>query len=147
MSHIIPMSASAPPMPAVARILSRYDREVLASFIAVAIDLLDTLDGPDDPDAPDFTPRSDGGPGDPGDDFSKEDEEAGAYAEWTSLEPAQRRQGDCLIAPGRHEDDELEGDETDGNGTEDEECAWFKGPHLAAGCPVADPGGSDCPDD
>jgi hypothetical protein len=32
-------------MPAVARILSRYPREKLAAFIAVAIDLLDTLDG------------------------------------------------------------------------------------------------------
>lgn len=40
--------ASAAPMPAVARILSRFDRQSLAGFIAVAIDLLDTLDGDDD---------------------------------------------------------------------------------------------------
>lgn len=37
-----------PPMPAVARILSQFDRQQLAGFIEVAIDLLDTLDG--DPD-------------------------------------------------------------------------------------------------
>lgn len=37
-----------PPMPAVARILSRYDRGKLSAFVAVAIDLLDVLDG--DPD-------------------------------------------------------------------------------------------------
>lgn len=39
---------TTPPMPAVARILARYDRPKLAAFIAVAIDLLDTLGG--DPD-------------------------------------------------------------------------------------------------
>lgn len=33
------------PMPAVARILARFERNQLAGFIAVAIDLLDTLDG------------------------------------------------------------------------------------------------------
>lgn len=34
-----------PPMPAVARILSRFDRVQLHGFIAVAIDLADALDG------------------------------------------------------------------------------------------------------
>ena len=33
------------PMPAVARILARFEREQLAGFIAIAIDLLDTFDG------------------------------------------------------------------------------------------------------
>lgn len=37
-----------PPMPAVVRILSQFDRPQLAGFIEVAIGLLDTLDG--DPD-------------------------------------------------------------------------------------------------
>ena len=37
-----------PPMPAVWRILARFEREQLAGFIAVALDLLDTLDGPED---------------------------------------------------------------------------------------------------
>ena len=39
---------ATPPMPAVARILARFEREQLAGFIAVALDLIDTLDG--DPD-------------------------------------------------------------------------------------------------
>ena len=39
---------ATPPMPAVARILARIERDQLAGFIAVALDLLDTLDG--DPD-------------------------------------------------------------------------------------------------
>ncbi|MEP7222652.1 MAG: hypothetical protein ABI673_08300 [Novosphingobium sp.] len=41
-------------MPAVARILSRFDRDQLASFIAVAIDLADAMDG--DPEAEDDDP-------------------------------------------------------------------------------------------
>ena len=34
-----------PPMPAVTRILARFQRDQLAGFIAVALDLIDTLDG------------------------------------------------------------------------------------------------------
>lgn len=41
-----------PHMPAVARILSRFDRDHLEAFLTVAIELLDTLDGDDD-DEPD----------------------------------------------------------------------------------------------
>jgi hypothetical protein len=37
-----------PPMPAVARILSRFDRRELHGFIAVAIDLADAMDGDSD---------------------------------------------------------------------------------------------------
>ena len=40
-----------PPMPAVARILARYDRPTLESFLAVAIDLLDVIDGSPDTEA------------------------------------------------------------------------------------------------
>ena len=42
---------TTPPMPAVARILARFEREQLAGFIAVALDLIDTLDGNDDLEA------------------------------------------------------------------------------------------------
>lgn len=45
---------TTPSMPAVARILARYDRNALAAFISVAIDLLDALDG--DPDVEDDDP-------------------------------------------------------------------------------------------
>lgn len=34
-----------PPMPAIARILSRFDRAQLEGFISVAIDLADAMDG------------------------------------------------------------------------------------------------------
>lgn len=42
--------------------------------------------------------------------------------------------------------DEIDGDadDQDGNGAEDDACAWFSDPSWvgsAAGCPVADPGG------
>lgn len=42
--------------------------------------------------------------------------------------------------------DEIDGDadDQDGNGAEDDACAWFSDPICvgsAAGCPVADPGG------
>ena len=39
---------ATPPMPAVARILARFEREQLAGFIAVALELIDTLDGDTD---------------------------------------------------------------------------------------------------
>ena len=40
---------SAPPQaPAVMRVLSRFDRQSLASFITVAIELLDVVDGDSD---------------------------------------------------------------------------------------------------
>lgn len=51
MATVFQLPATVPPMPAVARILSKYDRPHLAAFIAVAIDLLDVL-GPD-PEAED----------------------------------------------------------------------------------------------
>ena len=61
---VTPFPGAMSPMPAVARILARYDRDKLEAFISVAIDLIDTLDGPHDPDTPDYRPYSDGLPGD-----------------------------------------------------------------------------------
>lgn len=49
--------AAPPPMPAVVRILSRFDRPKLEGFIAVAIGLLDVLDG--DPDLENATGAED----------------------------------------------------------------------------------------
>ena len=62
---VTPFPRAVPPMPAVARILARYDRDKLEAFISVAIDLIDTLDGPHDPDAPDYRRCTDVLPGDP----------------------------------------------------------------------------------
>ena len=41
----VTLPGTIPPMPAVARILSRYDRPKMEACIAVALDLLDVLDG------------------------------------------------------------------------------------------------------
>lgn len=40
-----PFPNNLPPMPAIARILSRFDRAQLEGFISVAIDLADAMDG------------------------------------------------------------------------------------------------------
>ena len=56
-SNAVTLPSIFPPMPAVARVLSRFDRAQLESFIAVAIDLADTLDG--DPDQEDATDAED----------------------------------------------------------------------------------------
>ena len=53
----VTMPGSIPSMPAVARILARYDRSKLEAFIAIAIDLADTFDG--DPEAEE-NPTEDG---------------------------------------------------------------------------------------
>lgn len=56
-----------PPMPAVARNLSRFDRAQLHGFIAVAIDLADAMDGDPDLEATgledDFVQHHANGPG------------------------------------------------------------------------------------
>lgn len=49
--------SSQPNMPAVARILSAYDRKSLEAFLSVALDLLDTMDG--DADLEDGTDAED----------------------------------------------------------------------------------------
>lgn len=54
---IVTLPGTIPHMPAVARILARHDRDHLAAFIAVAIDLLDVLEG--DPDLEDATDLED----------------------------------------------------------------------------------------
>ncbi|CAM3134988.1 hypothetical protein SPAN111604_05560 [Sphingomonas antarctica] len=61
---------SVPPMPAVSRILARFDRRQVEGFISVAIDLLDTLDG----DAE----NEDGGDDEPDDDWKGDQ----SFAEW-----------------------------------------------------------------
>lgn len=109
-----------PPMPAVARILSRHDRDKLAAFVTVAIDLLDVLDG--DPDREGECsedevsrctdmglPVRGNGPGCDIADTGEEDDPAGQYDEdaWTSdLKPGDPDGGaGCPISdPGEYED-------------------------------------------
>ena len=58
------MQFAVPPA-AVSRVLASFDRDQLAGFITVALDLLDLAD--DHEDVADFRPRKDGLPGDPAD--------------------------------------------------------------------------------
>lgn len=98
-----------PPMPAVARILSRFDRPTVEAFVAVAIDLLDTLDRPADPEEPDYTPRGDGMPGDDRDSEPVGDEGDTAWPEWDRRHPYGKAAGveaDAMETCGRSEDDE-----------------------------------------
>lgn len=145
----VTLPGTIPPMPAVARILSRYDRGKLAAFVTVAIDLLDVMDG--DPDAE----TGEGAEDDfvlppsnvefatncPATDSIEHD--AGSYAEWHTLRAAERRNGTCMADPCGNEDDELAGDETDGNGAEDEDVAWFRNMKAGPGCTVSDPDRDD----
>lgn len=127
----VTLPGTIPPMPAVARILSRYDRGKLAAFVAVAIDLLDVLDGdPDREDGGDLEPDCDG-KGDP------------AWLEWhTRGRHKSGRYGGEKLARDRygnaaHEDAE----DDDPAGQYDEDC--WTGPAMpdrGAGCPISDPG-------
>ena len=87
---------SAPPMPAVARILSRFNRDQLAGFIAVAIDLTDALDG--DADIEDDDPAETAG-----------DEQDAAYIEWHCLHPSKKRVANLTGGPEDDEDDDQDG--------------------------------------
>ena len=113
---------SAPPA-AVTRILSRFDRDQLAGFISVAIDLLDMTDG--DPDLEDGT--------DVEDDFVLS-ASANGYAEGRGPGCEISDAGGCEH-DGREPDDDAE----DGNGAEDEPCAWFAAMSNGPGCAISDP--------
>lgn len=102
---------TSPPMPAVARILSRFDRQQLEGFLSVAIDLLDFADG--DPDAENATNleddfvltdnalHSDTGPG-----CAISDRDAGAYVEWSTMRGSQKRGPNLLAGQEDDEDDD-----------------------------------------
>ena len=100
---------AVPPMPAVARILARFEREQLAGFIAVALDLLDTIDG--DPDV-EFN----------GDEQDSDGDEKGdqAWVEWTTLHGAQKRGPNRLFGEEDDEEDDP-AEEDDPSGVNDED--------------------------
>jgi len=109
MGNMIPHPSTQPPMPAVALILSRYDRQKLASFIEVAIGLLDTLDG--DPEAEPATWTEAGNrdthAGLPDDYERSGDEKDMAWTEWHGRGPSRQRSAQSETAGSiRDEDDE-----------------------------------------
>lgn len=104
----VTLPGAPPPMPAVSRILARFDRPQVEGFIAVAIELLDALDGPADPDNPDYSPCGDGKPGDAADHERGGDEEAAAWIEWSTMRGSQK--GWHNMVAGEEDDEEDDGD-------------------------------------
>ena len=101
-------------MPAVAAILSRYDRNKLASFIEVAISLLDTLDG--DPEAEEHPLEDAFVSHDPYFAYTDSDGRDTAWAEWHT-------RGRHKLVRGEHEAaDQCEDDEDDDPDTSAEDA-------------------------
>ena len=122
---------TTPPMPAVARILARFERDQLAGFIAVALDLLDTIDG--DPEAEDNADRE----------ATDGDGNDQAWVEWTSMRAAQKRGHNLLAGEEDDEDDDPNGGEIDEDvpGFTKRDLALAKALGSGAGCSISDPGG------
>lgn len=99
-------------MPAVARILSRFDRTQLEAFVSVAIDLMDVVDG--DPDREVEDPAGETVP----------------VIDDPEVEPDED-DGDPDL--------EANGDELDGSGAEDDFGPHSAGAFPGPGCPIADP--------
>ena len=123
-----------PPVPAVLRILSRFDRQQLHGFIAVALDLADAMDG--DPDLETCAVEDDGTPMPKEIDFGPgcevSDSGENAWIEWDQMRGSQKR-GPNLVQD--HEDDE----EDDPAGQYDED--YYTGPAkpgYGPGCTISD---------
>jgi hypothetical protein len=144
---VVTMPGTLPPMPAVARILSRFDRDQLAGFIAVAIDLADAMDP--DPDLEDATDLEDDhalsphaidfgsdGPG-----CSLSDQDAGAWVEWASMRGAAKRGANFTIGAEDAEDEEGGGDDAqseDEPGFDPAHRRWANRAGHGAGCKISD---------
>lgn len=134
---------TAPLIPAAARILGRYDRAKIEAFAEISIALLDLWDG--DPDVENATDLEDDfalsplalgfetarGPGCAISDGRGDQ----AYVEWDKMRASQKR-GPNFTAG--EEDDELAGDETDGNFAEDDAAAEFAHIRSGPGCTISD---------
>lgn len=136
--RFLPSNIGIAPLAAVARALGGFNREQLGSAIEVLIALLDVASG--DPDAepatwPEAIEVRTQGEQLPEDSEAVGDEADISAIEWSSAKPYQRKA--AHMEAGNHEDDELIGDEQDGDDAEDEECALAKVPN-GPGCPIAD---------
>lgn len=115
------------PPAAVSRVLATFDRDQLAGFIAVAIDLLDFADGD-----PDVEPNGD----------ERGDQ---AWIEWHTMRGSQKR-GPSILAG--HEDDEdndpLEEDDPSGQCDEDGiNTGGMQFSPSGPGCLISDPPGDE----
>ena len=130
------------PMPAVARILARFQRDQLASFIEVAIGLLDVADGDTDGDEGDtedafgFSPHAhryaDDGPG-----CVMADTGEQAYVEWTALHPAKRTGPNFTAGDEDDEDDDAD------HALDEGEPNFVAVKGEGAGCAISDEGGCE----
>lgn len=112
MGNMIAHPSAQPPMPAVAAIMARYDRQKLASFIEVAIGLLDTMDG--DPEAEPATWTEAGNrdthAGLPDDHEHTGDDQDIAWTEWHNRHPRHLRTSPHEPTGSIHSEDDEEGD-------------------------------------
>lgn len=141
-----------PPMPAVARILSRFDRDQLHGFIAVAIDLADAMDGDADLEgecSEDEVSRcTDTGQPVRGDGPGCDIADAGenAWIEWTTMRGSQKR-GPNIAQMHEDAEDDNPAEDDDPSGQCDEDgintgslsFAMHGQHHEGPGCPIADP--------
>jgi len=126
-----------PPAPAVMQILSRFNREQLHGFIAVALDLADAMDG--DPDLETCAVEDDGTPMPKEIDFGPgcgiADTDAAAWVEWHTKPANTRRRGQPEYTLGEEDDED-----DDPAGQYDEDCITGLVSHPSgAGCPISDP--------
>lgn len=147
------MQFAVPPA-AVSRVLASFDRDQLAGFITVALDLLDLAD--DHEDVADFCPRKDGLPGDPADAEPDDDGKGDvSWPEWQTRgrhklvdkqtgfhEPMARADGAGISLEDDEDGDPAEenGDERDTLNAEDEgltDCA-LEYAHEGPGCSISD---------
>jgi hypothetical protein len=117
--------AMAPAAPLM-RMLGRYDRQKLEAFIEISIGLLDLIDP--DPEAEEIGLEDAFISHDPRFADQVEDNEAGAWVEWTTMRGSQKRGPNLLMG---HEDDEdddpPEDDDSDRCGAGDD---WMAGGNL-----------------
>jgi hypothetical protein len=137
-SLTVTLPGTIPPMPAVARILSRYDRAKLEAFIAIAIDLTEALDGDPEGESATWTEAIEAREDDallPDDSEAAGDEHDAAWTEWQT-------RGRHKLAGGSSEPADLAGgedaeDDDPDTGVEDEvglvRCI------DVPGCPISDP--------
>lgn len=127
------METIAPAPPAVvSRVLATFDRDQLAGFIAVAIDLLDFADGD-----PDVEPN--------GDEEDSDGDERGdpAWIEWHTMRGSQKG-GHNLLAGQEDDEDDDPAEEDDDSGQCDEDGINTSGGQFRSsgpGCEISDPGG------
>lgn len=139
MGNMIPHPSAQPPMPAVALILSRYDRQKLANFIEVAIGLLDTMDGDTDAEPATWTEAGNRNTHAdlPDDHEHSGDDQDISWTEWHSRDPRRHRIAQSetigsILSEDDEEDDHAEDDDPDSehDGSEpgnDDEIAQMQG--------------------